>query len=205
MHFWKLARALPSVFSSKDIQKVLKIQAASAKVLCTRYTKKGDFIRLRPDLYVFKEVFIRLDQKKMFYLTALIQKQTYVSFSSALASRGLLVASPDYIEAATFKRSTEKQIGHMTFKYHHLPEKIFSSTARSAALKNSRVSDSIVASAEKAFLDVLYLYSLGRYYIDLKKINLEALSYNKLAEMCVHYPIRTQKLLGKLYGRAFNI
>ena len=45
------------------------------------------------------------------------------------------------------------------------------------------MSDSIVASAEKAFLDVLYLYSLGRYYIDLKKINLEALSYNKLAEM----------------------
>ncbi|OGJ42098.1 hypothetical protein A3J23_04020 [Candidatus Peregrinibacteria bacterium RIFCSPLOWO2_02_FULL_48_14] len=197
MHFWKLAKTLPPIFSPKDIQKVLNTTLASAKVLCSRYTKQGRFLKLRRNVYIFKDLFVHMDQEQLFTLGGLFQDKTYISFATALAYHGFLKPVPHFIENATAKRSLEKQIGYLTWRYHHLPEKAFSSSPE-------EVVESI-ASPEKAFLDILYLFSLGRYYINLKRINLEALNFNKLSHLCTFYPVRTQKLLGKLYGRALNV
>jgi len=104
---------------------------------------------------------------------------------------------PHHIEAVSFTRSLEKQVGHLTWKYHHLPKKLFFSYQKEG--------DFTIATPEKALLDLLYLYSLGRYYVDLKKINLEALSFEKLLDLSKRFPLRTQKLLARLYARSRKI
>ncbi|MFA4814930.1 MAG: hypothetical protein WC924_03510 [Candidatus Gracilibacteria bacterium] len=194
MHFLKLAEKLPKFFSTKDVQSILSIQKDSARVLCARYTKKGIFLRLKRDLYVFKQVFLHLDHDDFFHLSSLIQTHTYISFTSALAYHGVLPGLPHYTEAVSFQRSMEKQVGHLTWKYHHLPKKLFFSYQKET--------NSTIATPEKALLDLLYLYSLGRYYIDLRRINLEALSFEKLLELSRRFPPRTQKLLSRLYTRS---
>ncbi|MEK9159744.1 MAG: hypothetical protein AAB383_03360 [Patescibacteria group bacterium] len=195
MHFLKLAAALPKFFSTKDVQAVLEIQADSARVLCARYAKKKIFLRIKRDLYVFKEVFLHLDRADLLRLSGLIQENTYLSFTTALAEARVLPGLPHHIEAVSFTRSLEKQVGHLTWKYHKLPKKLFFSY-------QADPSGITIATPEKALLDLLYLYSLGRYYVDLKKINLEALSFEKLLDLSRRFPVRTQKLLSRLYARS---
>ncbi len=194
MHFLKLAEKLPKFFSTKDVQLVLSIQTDSARVLCARYTKKGIFLRIKRDLYAFKEVFLHLDRDSILHISGLIQENTYISFTTALAHYGILPGLSHYTEAVSFQRSLEKQVGHLTWKYHRLPKKLFFSYHEE--------DNFMIATPEKALLDLLYLYSLGRYYVDLKRINLEALSFEKLLELSRRFPIRTQKLLARLYARS---
>lgn len=194
MHFLKLAQELPKFFTTQDVQCVLNIQADSARVLCARYAKKKIFLRIKRDLYAFKEVFLHLDRDDQLQLSGLIQENTYLSFSTALAQYRVLPGLPHLIEAVSFTRSLEKQVGHLTWKYHRLPKKLFFSYHKE---KNYTI-----ATPEKALLDLLYLYSLGRYYVDLKRINLEALSFEKLLDLSHRFPARTQKLLSRLYARS---
>lgn len=194
MHFLKLAAALPKFFSTKDVQAVLEIQADSARVLCARYAKKGLFLRIKRDLYVFKAVYTNLSRVEHYQLSALIQANTYVSFASALAVSRVLPGLPHVTESLGFTRSTEKQVGHHLWIVHKFPRKLFFSYEQMDAYA--------IATPEKALLDLLYLYSLGRYYVDLKRINLEPLSFEKLVDLSGHFPLRTQKLLGNLYARS---
>ncbi len=193
MHFLKLAAALPKFFSTKDVQDILEIQADSARVLCARYAKKKIFLRIKRDLYVFKEVFLHLERADLLHLSGLIQENTYLSFTTALAEARVLPGLPYLIEAVSFTRSLEKQVGHLTWKYHHLPKKLFFSYHKEG--------DLTIATPEKALLDLLYLYSLGRYYVDLKKINLERIDFEKLVEHAEKFPERTKNLLKNLYKR----
>lgn len=194
MHFLKLAADLPKFFSTKGVQAILGIQTDSARVLCARYTKKGIFLRLKRDLYVFKQVFLNLERTDLFHLSGLIQAHTYISFTSALAYHGVLPGLAHHTEAVSFQRSMEKQVGHLTWKYHKLPKKLFFSYEKTP--------DFTIATPEKALLDLLYLYSLGRYYVDLKKINLERIDFEKLLDLSRRFPPRTQKLLARLYARS---
>ncbi len=193
MHFLKLAQKLPKFFSTKEVQAVLDIQAESARVLCARYTKKGIFLRIKRDLYIFKEVFLHLEKEDLLKLSGLIQSHTYLSFATALAHYRMLPGVAYLTESVSFTRSLEKQVGHHSWKYHKLPKKLF--------FDYRKEKDFVIASPEKALLDALYLYTLGRYYIDLKRINLEVLSFEKLLELSQKFPVRTQKLLANLYSR----
>lgn len=202
MHFLKLAEKLPKFFSTKDVQFITASRPESARVLCARYTKEGIFLRIQRDLYCFKKVFDHLNRADYFHLSGLIQKNTYLSFSTALAYYGILPSLPHLTEAVGFIRSTEKQVGKQTWKYHKLPKKLFFDYKK---IESAKDHDFILASPEKALLDTLYLYSLGRYYVDLKKINLERVDFERLVEQAEKFPDRTKKLLGNLYGRGKRI
>lgn len=194
MHFLKLAKELPKYFSTQDVQNVLHIQKESARVLCTRYTKKGLFLRLKRDLYIFKEVFLHLSIEDRFHLSNQIQANTYISFSSALAASHLLPGVPHLIEAVSFQRSFARQVGHLTWTYHRFPKKLFFSYKKTDGF--------FMATPEKALLDLLHLYSLGQYDIDLKHINVETLSYPALLELAQPFSPRVKKLLKRLYRHA---
>lgn len=198
MHFLKLAEKLPKFFTIKDVQLITGTLPESARVLCMRYTKNGVFFRIRRDLYCFEKVFTHLDRGDFFELSALIQEHSYLSFSTALAYYGILPTLPHLIEAVSFKRSVERKVGKNTWKYHKLPKALFFAYQQ---MKTRKQAEFFIASPEKALLDTLYLYSLGRYYIDLKKINLERIDFEKLVEGAEKFPVRTKKLLARLYAR----
>ena len=194
MHFLKLAKQLPHFFTVQDVAQVLMIQTESARVLCTRYAKKGIFQRLQRNLYMFKEVFHRLEREDLFELSHRMQENSYLSFATALSHYGVLPGHAELIEAANQKRSTENTVGPVTWIYHKLPKELF--------FGYHKHKNFCIATAEKALLDTLYLYSLGRYYVDLKKINLEAIHFEKLFHASEKFPPRTQALLSNLYARS---
>lgn len=198
MHFLKLAEKLPKFFTTKDVQKITGAQAKSAHVLCSRYIKAEIFVRLRRDLYVFKKVLEHLKWKDHLELSGLIQEHSYLSFATALSYYGILPALPNLIEASSFKRSHEASLGNKTWMYHKLPRALFTDYYE---VNDPKKGHFVIASPEKALLDTLYLYSLGRYYVDLKKINLERIDFNRLLDQSAPFPPRTKKLLANLYNR----
>jgi predicted transcriptional regulator of viral defense system len=198
MHFLKLAEKLPKFFSTKDVQSITGAKPESARVLCTRYTKDGIFIRIQRDLYCFQKVFDRLSRADHFHLSGRIQKNTTISFSTALSYYGILPSLPHVTEAVSFTRSLQKKGGEHRWDYHKLPKKLGFELPKKMGTQGLEFS---LASPEKALLDTLYLYSLGRYYVDLKKLNLERIDFERLVAQAEPFPDRTKKLLENLYGR----
>lgn len=199
MHFLKLAEELPVFFSSTDIQIALAIQADSAHVLAARYVKKGIFLRIKRDLYVFQKKFLHLTRDEVYELSQRLQPKSYISFSTVLASHHVLAPSAaknPWIEAVNPLRSWEKTAGHLTWHYTKMPRKLFFGFIEHG--------NALVATPEKALLDSLYLHSLGRYYLDLRKLNIEALSEEQLFRWVQKYPKKTLFFLEQLYARSKN-
>ena len=199
MHFLTLAEELPVFFTTKDIQKILKIQTDSARVLAARYVKKGIFLRIKRDLYVFQKKFLHLTKDEVYELSHLLQPKSYISFSTVLADRHVLAPSAakhPWVEAMNPLRSWEKTAGHLTWHYYKLPRKLFFGFVEQG--------DALVATPEKALLDTLYLHSLGRYYLDLRKLNIEGLSEEQLFLWVRKYPKKTLFFLEQLYARSKN-
>lgn len=199
MHFLKLAEELPVFFSSADIQEVLKIQADSTRVLAARYTKKGIFIRIKRDLYMFQKKFQHLTTQEAYELSQRLQPKSYISFSTVLAAQHILapsVAKHPWIEAVNHLRSWEKKAGNLTWHYYKLPRELFFGFVEHG--------HALVATHEKALLDTLYLHSLGRYYLDLRKLNIESLNQEQLFLWVRKYPKKTRFFLEQLYTRSTN-
>ncbi|QQR54442.1 hypothetical protein IPG41_04540 [Candidatus Peregrinibacteria bacterium] len=197
MHFLTLAEALPIFFTAKDIRRILKIQLNSARVLATRYTQKGIFLRIKRDLYIFQKKFLHLTRDEIYELNQALQAKSYISFSTALAHHHTLapsVAKNPWVEAVSPLRSWEKTVGHLTWHYYKLPYKFFFGFVEHG--------NALLATPEKALLDALYLHSLGRYYLDLKKLNLERLDQEKLFNWARFYTPKTQVFLERLYSRS---
>jgi hypothetical protein len=56
--------------------------------------------------------------------------------------------------------------------------------------------DFFIATPEKAFLDALYLMSIGRYNFDIDSIDFGKLNRNEIMGMVKKFPVKTKKLLG---------
>lgn len=192
MHLLALLTKLPYVFTTQEVAKLLKVKEASADKLCQRYVRSHHILRLKKGLYIFFNTFLHLDRRACMELATRIRPDSYVSFSTALSYFRIMIAYPSVVESVNLQRSYEKQVGHLTYKYHRLPKKYFFSYMRQGELK--------IATPEKALLDLLYLYSLGRYEMPLRKINLEALNLEKLLTLAEKFPPRTRKML-KLFLR----
>jgi hypothetical protein len=197
MHFLKLAEELPTFFSTLHVQEILGIQAESARVLASRYVKKGIFTRLKRDLYVFQKKLLHLSRQDLYELSRLLQPKSYISFSTILEEYKILAPSQlkaPWIEAVNPLRTWERTAGHLTWRYHKLPKGLF--------FGFSERGNALLATPEKALLDTLYLHSLGRYYLDFKELNLEALDEDQLFRWSQKYPLRTQILLERLFSRS---
>jgi len=190
MHFLHLAKELPAFFSPEEVAACLKITKASARVLCSRYNKKGYFMRLKRNIYLFKEALPSLTQDQIFQLSIRLQEPSYISFTTALHFHGVLPSVPSLVECVSPTRSNEKQIGFITLKYHKLPKSLYFGFEKSKNI--------LIATPEKALLDLLYMMSFGRAFVELKKINIEAMNIEKLLELAQKFPIKTQRLVAKL-------
>ncbi len=199
MHFLKLAEELPVFFTTADIQKILNIQADSARVLAARYVKKNIFIRIKRDLYLFEKKFQHLTKEESYELSQRLQPKSYLSFSTVLAAQHILapsVAKHPWIEAVNPLRSWEKKAGHLTWHYYKLPRKLFFGFVEHG--------HALIATPEKALLDTLYLHSLGRYFLDLHKLSIESLDQEQLFLWVRKYPKKTRLFLEQLYARSHN-
>lgn len=178
-------------FTTEDLAKLFEIKSESAKVLATRYTKKGIFIRLKKDFYVLNQNWQNYSINEYLKLANLLQVPSYISFMTALNFYEITTQlQRNFIESAAQKRTAKFDIQGTLFSYYKLKKSLYFDF-----IKRDGV---FIAIPEKALIDSIYLYSFGKYKIDLNSIDLTKLDKRKLKALIKLYPNKTKIICQKL-------
>lgn len=194
MNLIKLKQSQSPFFTTQKVAEVLGISEASARVLCSRYTRKGIFLRLKKNYYIFSFEQNLLSKEELFYISNLIQTPSYISLTTALSYHGMTTQiTRDVIEAINPIRSEEFETGQFLFTYRKIKPELYFGFERRGKF--------FIATKEKALLDALYLTSLGRYDMDRSSIDLRCVSWPILKGLSKKFPKRTQEELIKWHAR----
>ncbi len=186
---WKLKEKF--YFSVEDLQDLFKIKRESVRVLCTRYTKNGFFVRLKRNLYVLNENWENFDREDLLRMANFLQIPSYISFMTALSVYEVTTqVQRDFLESASLKRSIKADIKGVIFKYYKLKKQYYF-----GFVKKDNI---FIATKEKAFVDAVYLYSFGKYKFDLESLDLDKLDEVKLKEILKAFPQKTKTIVKKL-------
>lgn len=186
-------RKLPNhlYFTYEDVSDTLKINPASAKVLCSRYIEKGLFIRLKKNLYILRERWKQNSLQDFFKLSNMLQVPSYISLMSALSYYEVTTqVQRGIIESVCVKRTLKNEIDNVSFYFYKIKRDLYFDF-----IKNG---DFFIATKEKAFLDATYLYSFGKYAFDVASIDLGKLDLKRIKRLLVKFPDRTKKLVKRI-------
>lgn len=178
-------------FSVEDLEDLLKIKRESARVLCSRYTKNGFFVRLKRNFYVLNENWENFGREDLLKIANLLQIPSYISFMTALSVYEVTTQVPrDFLESASLKRSIKTDTKGVIFNYYKLKKQYYFGFIKKDNL--------FLATKEKAFVDAIYLYSFGKYKFDLASLDLDKLDKSKLKEVLKVFPQKTKTIVKKL-------
>lgn len=191
MNIIKLEQDSRPFLTIQSISEILNISEASARVFASRYVQKGIVIRLKKNIYILQNRIDRLSQTELFYLGNIIQTPSYVSLMSALSYYEVTTQIVrNVVESISPIRTVAFDSKQLVFVYTQLQKKLYYGFKREKEF--------FIATKEKAFLDALYLYSLGRYQFDLESIDMRKLDEKKLKSLLETFPIKTQKIFTNL-------
>ncbi len=180
-----------SYFTVEDVAALLNIQIQSARVFCSRYTKKGLLVKLKNNFYITSKKSAELNIPEMFTIANILQVPSYVSFMTGLAYYEITTQVPrDFIESASLKRTANYTPGTIIYRYYKLNKNLYTDFVR--------INNVFIATAEKCFLDSVYLYSFGKYKIDFSSLDLNKLDKKRLTKLLNIYPSKTKKIAEKL-------
>lgn len=178
-------------FTAQDVAGIAGIDSASSLVLCTRYTKKGIFVRLKKNFYVLEQVWENFSREDFFRISNFLQVPSYISFGTALSRYGVTTQlQQDFFESACLKRSRKFDIKGVAFNFYKLKKEYYFGFVRENNI--------FIATKEKAFVDSAYLYSFGKYKIDFSAIDLGKLDRGKIREIIKVFPGKTKSIIKKL-------
>lgn len=172
-------------FTIGDLEKIFKAKRKSLRVSLARLVKSGMLSRLRRGIYILSTKPVEADK-----IAAQVFQPSYISFESALSRYGILSQVPYTVTLASPRLSLSAQFGNMAVEIRRIRKDLFSDyTLKDGVL---------IASPEKALVDMLYLVSLGKSSFDSSELDLKGISKKKAFELSKRYPKSTQKLLRKL-------
>ena len=178
-------------FTSANVKEIFDITLPSAQVLCSRYVKKGVFIRLKKNFYILDNVWENLSKEALFKLSNFLQVPSYISFMSALSFYELTTqVQRDFYESASLKRSASFECDGNKFNFYKLKQDYYFGFEKKDGI--------FIAQKEKALVDAVYLYSFGKYKIDFSSLDLEAFDKKRVLGISKVFPEKTRNLLEKL-------
>lgn len=181
-------------FGYEDIARVLNISPNSAKVAASRYVKAGILIRIKRNLYVLFENWAIMSLEQKFTIANLIQVPSYISLMTALSYYEITTQlQQDYIESVGIRRTKDTTIEKTVFRYTKIKPELYFGFKRMRGF--------FIAEPEKAFVDALYLQSLGRRSIDTSSLDLDKLDWPRILEISKSFPKRTRRQV-KRYERS---
>lgn len=173
-------------FTVEDAARVFSLNRESARVLCSRYRKRGILVRLKNNFYVTEAAWSRYGREDLFRIANFLQVPSYVSFLTALAYYGISTQVPrGYYESASLKRSGEFAEGGTVFAFRKLKREYYFGFVKRDGF--------FIATPEKALLDSLYLNSRGRYPLDTSALDASRIDRQKIKEMMDVYPLNTRR------------
>jgi len=178
-------------FKTEDLANVLGVKKSSSKVICNRYVKKGIILRLKKDFYILREKWDNLRIEEFFRLANFLQVPSYISFMTALSFYEITTqVQRNFFESASLKRSRTFKIEDTLFNFYKLKNEYY--------FGFDKVNNVFIATKEKAFVDSIYLYSFGKYKIDLASLDLAKLNKNRIKKILNIYPQKTREAIKKL-------
>ncbi len=190
MKYLELNRIEKLYFGHEEIARILGISKESAKVAANRYVKKGILIRLKRNVYVLKDKWISLYREQKFILANVLQVPSYISLMTALDYYEITTQmQQDFIESIAVNRTKEQAVENTVFNFIKINKKLYFGFRKEKGF--------FIALPEKAFLDAIYLKSLGRYNFDRASLDVNKLNMDKFKQLARSFPIRTQKLIEK--------
>jgi predicted transcriptional regulator of viral defense system len=186
-------RALESrlFFTSQDVANLLGIKPSSAIVLCSRYVKKGLFIRLKKDFYVMKERWQRNFTSEYFQIANILQVPSYISLMTAFSFYEVTTqVQREFFESVCIKRTAKYEVDGVLFNFYKLKRELYFDFIKQG--------DFFIATKEKALLDAIYLYSFGKYSFDVSSINMTKIDLKKIKKLLIKYPKRTKRAFERI-------
>jgi predicted transcriptional regulator of viral defense system len=172
-------------FTSQDVADILGIKPSSATVLCSRYVKKGLFIRLKKDFYVMKERWQRNSTSEFFQIANVLQVPSYISLMTALSFYELTTqVQRKFFESVCIKRTAKYEVDGVLFNFYKLKRELYFDFIKQG--------DFFIATKEKALLDAIYLYSFGKYSFDVSSVDISKIDLKKIKKLLIKYPERTK-------------
>jgi len=195
MNLFTLEQNQRLTWTVQNIARTLGIQEDSARVMCSRYVKKGILTRLRNNLYLLKSRLGQVSQSDLFYLSNVIQTPSYISFMTALSYYGVTTQiTRNVFEAVSPVRTKYYESDQWVFNYSKINKTLYFGFKREGKY--------FIATKEKALLDCLYFSSMGRYNLDTDSLDLSKFSVAELRKTAKKFPEETQNLLFKLLSDA---
>lgn len=177
-------------FSSGEAAQALGLTHASARLACHRYARKGGLIRLKRDVYVLRERWNHLTDTDRYELANRLQVPSYVSLTSALSFHGVTTqVQRDFVESAAVTRTLDLEVRGLHFRYVKIQDKLYWGFVKEGGL--------FMATPEKAFLDALYLMSLGRYRLDVSALDPSKMNRKLVKKYLTRFPRATRDLFEK--------
>ena len=168
-----------------------------------RWVKKGWLIKLKNGFYTFPELLSQPNSQ--FFIANRIYRPSYVSLQSALAFHGLIPEAVFQITSVSSRKTVSFENTAGTFSYLRIkPELMFGFNR----LPFSNDKSILIASPEKALLDLLYLYPFYNNEEEIEQIRLdETILHDSIDSSILHeYLQRFQnKALGKRIQKLLNV
>ena len=121
-----------------------------------------------------------------------LQTPSYISLMTALDYYEITTQiQQNYFESIVLKRTKQVIADDTVFNFTRINKKLY--------FGFYRVKGFFIAEPEKAFLDAVYLTSIGRYNFDIDSIDFNKLDNDKLNTNLKNYPTAVKKLLDS-YG-----
>jgi predicted transcriptional regulator of viral defense system len=195
MNFIKKLRNINRLFYTLgDLEKILKSEfhekgdysRNSIYVIMNRLVKKGEVIRITRGIYILPERYGEIDA-----IANLLYRPSYLSFESALSRYAVLSQIPYTLTFATLRKSKNFTFPDFEVTYRQIKKELFFGYV---SLENNL----LVATPEKALLDMIYLSSFGKLYFDYTSIDLNKIDMAKIDELSGKFPVRVKKFIRKL-------
>ncbi len=184
----KLQSLKKTYFTLYELEKFYDNKKNSLKNLLSRWSKEELIISLGNGFYCFDMV--TLDYLN---LACTLVKPSYISFEYALNYHGLIDQVSEIITLTSTDRHKFIHMSAYTFEYTKIKEDLF--------FDFYKVGNFYIASAEKAFLDTIYLICRNKRLVDLKDLDVKKLNKSRLFTLAKKYPNYVREKLQNLIMR----
>ena len=159
------------IFTSADLQKILQTKSdAYSYIVSGNLVKEGVLERVSKGYYILTS-----NRPSDFEIANTLYRPSYISLASALVFYGIMIQSPQQIISVTTKRATSIKNGGKIFSFFQISPKYFTDY--------QVVDNFLIATPEKALVDMMFAVALGRASLSVEELNLQSIDKNKVNEL----------------------
>lgn len=168
-------------FTIADFEKIFGLKKPSLYVALNRLVKSGVLRRLKRGVYELIFSGARTEE-----IANQLYWPSYLSFESALSKYGIMDQVPYTLTFATAKKSKKIILVDREVEYRQIKKELFFGYKKAGSV--------LIAEPEKALLDQIYLFSLGKSSISFKEWDMGCLDKERLLKFLKPFPQKVKEI-----------